>query len=72
MFARFCESLRSQYKLQGLTLLGHVVRKQPTWLYKVTRHSLFKELLKLLKVTHHSSSINIIPSQIRSLVDTLI
>lgn len=50
LFFRFSESLRGNNKLNGLTLLGHVVRRQPTWLFKITRHSLFKDLLKLLKV----------------------
>lgn len=37
-------------RVQALTLLGHVARRQPTWLYKLANHGLFKELLKLLKV----------------------
>ncbi|KAK0177253.1 hypothetical protein PV328_001325 [Microctonus aethiopoides] len=40
----------SAQRVQALTVLGHVARRQPTWLYKLTNHSLFKELLKLLKV----------------------
>uniref|UniRef100_A0A1B6J1T1 Hamartin n=1 Tax=Homalodisca liturata TaxID=320908 RepID=A0A1B6J1T1_9HEMI len=49
LFNKFSESLRGNNKLQALTLLGHIVRRQPTWLFKITRHSLFKDLLKLLK-----------------------
>ncbi|XP_066601803.1 hamartin [Prorops nasuta] len=37
-------------KIQALTLLGHIARKQPTWIYKLTNHALFRDLLKLLKV----------------------
>lgn len=37
-------------RVQALTLLGHVVRRHPTWLYKLPNHSLFERLLKLLKV----------------------
>ncbi|KAF4514250.1 UNVERIFIED_CONTAM: hypothetical protein B566_EDAN019542 [Ephemera danica] len=44
------ESLRGPCKLQALTFLGHVVRKQPAWLYKIAQHSLLNQLLKLLKV----------------------
>ncbi|KAK9499965.1 hypothetical protein O3M35_002893 [Rhynocoris fuscipes] len=48
-FDRIFESLRGSLKLQALTLLGHVVRKHPAWLYKIANHPLLKELLKLLK-----------------------
>lgn len=37
-------------KLQALTLLSHLVKGQPTWLFKITQHNLFKELIKILKV----------------------
>lgn len=40
----------NEQRLQGLTLLSHIVRRQPTWLYKLANHSLFRDLLKLLKV----------------------
>jgi hypothetical protein len=50
LFCRLADSLRGPYKLQGLTLLGCIVRKQPVWLYRIAQHSLLKELLKLLKV----------------------
>lgn len=36
-------------RLPILTLFGHVVCKQPSWLYKIANHSLFPALLKLLK-----------------------
>ncbi|XP_046735382.1 hamartin isoform X1 [Diprion similis] len=36
-------------RVQALTLLGHVVRRHPTWLYKLPSHCLFDRLLKLLK-----------------------
>lgn len=35
----------------ALTLFGHIVRKHPTWLYKVVNHPFMKDLLKLLKVS---------------------
>ncbi|XP_075228595.1 tuberous sclerosis 1 protein hamartin isoform X2 [Lycorma delicatula] len=50
LFDRLSETLRGASKLQGLTLLGHIVRRNPTWLYKITQHNLIKDLLKLLKV----------------------
>jgi len=37
-------------RIQALTLLGHIARRQPTWLYKLANHALFRDLLKLLKV----------------------
>ncbi|KAG7189794.1 hypothetical protein KM043_017455 [Ampulex compressa] len=40
----------SGQRIQALTLLGHVARRQPTWLYKLASHALFRDLLKLLKV----------------------
>ncbi|XP_012227848.1 hamartin isoform X2 [Linepithema humile] len=44
------KSGNSGQRIQALTLLGHIARRQPTWLYKLTSHPLFKDLLKLLKV----------------------
>ncbi len=35
---------------QALVLLGQAVCRQPSWLYKITQLSLFRELIKLLKV----------------------
>ncbi|XP_071443239.1 hamartin isoform X2 [Hetaerina americana] len=49
LFDRISESLKGNQKLQSLTLLGHIVRRQPTWLYKIAQHTLMKDLLKLLK-----------------------
>lgn len=46
------KSGNSGQRIQALTLLGHIARRQPTWLYNhLTGHPLFKDLLKLLKVT---------------------
>uniref|UniRef100_A0A672NG63 Hamartin-like n=1 Tax=Sinocyclocheilus grahami TaxID=75366 RepID=A0A672NG63_SINGR len=36
-------------RLPTLTLLGHVVRKQPSWIHKITRYPLLLSLLKCLK-----------------------
>ncbi|CAL8317848.1 unnamed protein product [Lota lota] len=36
-------------RLPTLTLLGHVVRKQPSWIHKVTRYPLLLSLIKCLK-----------------------
>lgn len=38
-------------RLPTLTLLGHVVRKQPSWIHKIARYPLLLSLLKCLKVT---------------------
>ncbi|XP_060535655.1 hamartin isoform X2 [Cylas formicarius] len=51
LFDRLYESLKSskvELKVQALTLLGHIARSQPSWLYKLPEHVLFKELLRLL------------------------
>lgn len=55
---RLGEGLRNANRLQALTLLGHVVKRQPTWLIKITNHYLLKELIKLLKVYIHYLSDN--------------
>ncbi|XP_022179521.1 hamartin isoform X3 [Myzus persicae] len=49
LFDKLVDGLRSTNRLQALTLLGHVVKRQPTWLIKITNHHLLKELIKLLK-----------------------
>ncbi|XP_051537280.1 hamartin-like isoform X2 [Myxocyprinus asiaticus] len=36
-------------RLPTLTLLGHVVRKQPSWIHKIVRYPLLLSLLKCLK-----------------------
>lgn len=36
LFDKLCEALKGPSKLQALTVLGHVLRKQPGWLYKVS------------------------------------
>jgi tuberous sclerosis protein 1 len=48
---KITECIRSGGKSRptALALLGFVVRKQPSWLYRITQHSLMKELLKVLK-----------------------
>lgn len=41
---------------QALVLLGQAVCRQPSWLYKITQLSLFRELIKLLKVGNVTQS----------------
>ncbi|XP_061117085.1 TSC complex subunit 1a isoform X2 [Conger conger] len=40
---------RQPCRLPTLTLLGHVVRKQPSWIHKIARFPLLNTLLKCLK-----------------------
>lgn len=47
----------SSQRIQTLTLLGHIARRQPTWLYKLASHTLFRDLLRLLKVEFNFSKI---------------
>lgn len=48
---RVTEFLRQGGKprLLGLEVFGFVVRKHPSWLFKITQHPLMKELLKVLR-----------------------
>lgn len=50
-FDKVFECLKNthQSRLNILTLLGHVVYRQPTWLYKISQHPLLKEVLRILK-----------------------
>ena len=49
-FDKVFECLKNpQSRLNILTLLGHVVFRQPTWLYKISQHPLLKEVLRILK-----------------------
>lgn len=49
LFDRLSETLRGGNKFSGLTLLGHVVRRHPSWIYKIASHTVFKDLMKVLK-----------------------
>ncbi|XP_063230787.1 hamartin [Bacillus rossius redtenbacheri] len=49
LFDRLLEMLKGSSKLQALTFLGQIVHGQPPWLYRITQHPLFKELVKLLR-----------------------
>ena len=45
------ESLnRPGTRLAGLTLLGHLIRKQPPWVHHISRSALLLSLLRCLKV----------------------
>uniref|UniRef100_A0AAU7B972 Tuberous sclerosis protein product-1 n=1 Tax=Pyrrhocoris apterus TaxID=37000 RepID=A0AAU7B972_PYRAP len=46
---RLSDTLRGSNKLSALTLLGHIVRKHPSWIYKIAGHAVFKDLIKVLK-----------------------
>ena len=48
---RLAEGLGSSDKGRtiALDMLGYIVRKQSTWLHRVARHQLIKDLLRLLK-----------------------
>ncbi|XP_026479810.1 hamartin-like [Ctenocephalides felis] len=50
IFDRILDLIKSSNKQKGLDILGIIVRRQPTWLYHIMQHNLFKETLKLLKV----------------------
>ena len=47
---RLSDGLRSGSGVSlALDLLGYIVRKQPTWLHRVSHHQMFKDLIKLIK-----------------------
>lgn len=49
-FDKITDSLKSSaIRMQALTLLGYVVRKQPSWLHKIANHPLMGIFLKILK-----------------------
>ncbi|KAF7641065.1 hypothetical protein LDENG_00296580 [Lucifuga dentata] len=41
---------RSGSRLAGLTLLGHLIRKQPPWVHHISRSALLPSLLRCLKM----------------------
>lgn len=47
---RIADWMRGQHRPVALDLLGFIIRKPPTWLYKIAKHKLIKEILKLLQV----------------------
>lgn len=50
LFDKLNDCLKSgTSKMQALTLLGHVVHKQPSWLYKISQHALLHSLIRVLK-----------------------
>ncbi|XP_039310826.1 hamartin isoform X2 [Solenopsis invicta] len=55
------KSGNSTQRVQALTLLGHIARRQPTWLYKLASHALFRDLLKLLKIIFLKVEADILP-----------
>lgn len=50
VFDRLAEWIHGPNKNVALSLFGHIVKKHPSWLYKIETHQLFKDILKLLKV----------------------
>lgn len=50
-------------RLSTITLLGHIVRKQPPWIHKIARFPLLASLLKCLKVSKIQSQSSVIGLQ---------
>ena len=52
LFDRIAEAIKQggANRLDGFSVIGYLVRKQPPWLYRVTQHSVMKEWFKVLKV----------------------
>ncbi|XP_071802417.1 hamartin-like [Asterias amurensis] len=47
---RMNDNMKAGHKMQSLTLLSHVVRRQPSWLHKIVQAPLFMSLLNCLKM----------------------
>lgn len=58
IFDKLLEWVHSQKRNQAFNLFWHIVKKHPSWLHKVATHPLFREILKVLKV---SSTFKLIP-----------
>ena len=48
---KICDALRQRGKQRalGLEVLGYIIRKQPSWLYRILDHNLMKQWIKVLK-----------------------
>lgn len=80
---RIADWMRGQHRPVALDLLGFIIRKPPTWLYKIAKHKLIKEILKLLQtekeIIHLMSALlciitllPIIPSSVPSFLPDLL
>lgn len=53
IFDKLCDLIREKdrriYRLAALSLFGSIVRSGPTWLFRITTHTLLKDILKLLR-----------------------
>lgn len=52
IFDKLLEWMKGPSKVPALSLLGHIIMRHPSWLYRVESHPLFKEVLRLLKVRY--------------------
>lgn len=50
IFDRLCDWLHTVHRQQAITLFGHIVKRHPSWLYKVASHPFLRDILRLLKV----------------------
>lgn len=51
IFDRLAHWMHGPQKNLAITLFGHIVKNHPSWLYKVANHQLFKDILRLLRVS---------------------
>lgn len=57
IFNKLLEWVSTSKRAQAFELFWHIVKKQPSWLYKVASHQFFKEMLRVLKVKFCSLTI---------------
>ena len=61
LFDRLAELLKGgTHKIGSLLILSHIVRREPTWLYKVVGHPLLPLVIKCLKVCSYVSYLCVI------------
>ena len=56
---KICESLkqRGTPRAIGMEVLGYIIRKNPSWLYRILSHGLMKQWIKILKTEDDFSTI---------------
>lgn len=49
LFDKLADCLKSNSRYAALTLLGHIVRRHPSWLHKITQYRIMHNLINILK-----------------------
>ncbi|GAB6021960.1 hamartin, variant 2 [Chamberlinius hualienensis] len=57
LFDKLNDCLKGSARQRTLTLLSHIAHKQPSWIHKISQHSLFPSVLKVLKTDNDVSNL---------------